>query len=177
LEKFKVVQEIKELRLDRPPILDWDLAMGFFDGASKELGKKCGTGAILKCPVLGTYRIKMNCGSGINTKGEILALWCILYFSNVMKVSRLLLVGDSKIIIDWFNNANKLQALSLQSWMTKIRRLRGRFIQLKAQHIYKSFNKEADQMSKAALQWEEEGVFFTKILDGQPEIFERVITR
>jgi ribonuclease HI len=74
--------------------------VGFFDGASQEMGKKCGAGAVLKYPVLGTYRIKMNCRSRTNTKGELLALWCILYFANVMKVSRLLLAGDSKIIID-----------------------------------------------------------------------------
>jgi len=92
--------EIKKLRLDKPFLLDLDLAVGFFDGASQEMGKKCGAGAVLKYSVLGTYRIKMNCRSGTNTKGELLALWCILYFANVMKVSRLLLAGDSKIIID-----------------------------------------------------------------------------
>jgi hypothetical protein len=35
------------------------------------MGKKCGAGAVLKCPTLGTYRIKMRCGSGTNTKGEL----------------------------------------------------------------------------------------------------------
>ena len=47
LGEFKVVQEYNKLRIDRPPILDWDLAVGFFDGASQEMGKKCGAGAIL----------------------------------------------------------------------------------------------------------------------------------
>jgi ribonuclease HI len=142
--------------------LDWDLAVGFFDGASRYMGKKCGAGAVLKCPTLGTYRIKMRCGSGTNTKGEILALWCILYFANKLKVSRLMLAGDSKIIIDWFNNVNNLQVLSLQDWMEKIKRLSGRFLQLKAYHIYRSFNKGVDQMSKEALQLEEEGIFSQK---------------
>jgi ribonuclease HI len=48
--------------------------VGFFDGASQEKGSKCGAGALLKCPVLGTYRLKMNCGRGTNTRGELLAL-------------------------------------------------------------------------------------------------------
>jgi len=87
--------------------------VGFFDGTSQDLGKKCGVGVVLKFPVLGTYRINMNYGSETNTKGELLAMWCILYFVNVMKVSRLLLAQDSKIIIDWFNNVNNLHVLSL----------------------------------------------------------------
>jgi len=81
------------------------------DEASQEI---CGAGAVLKCPVLGTYRIKMNCGSGSNTKAELLALWYILYFAHFK------LVGDSKVIID-------LQVVYLQPWMKKIRDLSRKF--------------------------------------------------
>jgi ribonuclease HI len=116
-------------------------------------------GAILKCPVLGTFSIKMNCGTGTNTKGELLALWCILYFACYKKVKILQLVGDSKIIIDWFSHENNLQVVSLQPWMTKIRVLSGKFQQLKAQHIYREYNKEVDQLSKQAMQLEEDGIY------------------
>jgi hypothetical protein len=44
----------------------------------------------------------MNCGSGSNIKAELLALWYILYFAHFKKVTKLQLVGDSKVIIDWF---------------------------------------------------------------------------
>jgi ribonuclease HI len=84
------------------------------------MGDKCGVGAILKCPVLGTYKLKMNRGRGTNTRGELIALWCILHFSYYKKVTRLQLVGDSKVIIEWFNNDNNLQVVSLQPWMQKI---------------------------------------------------------
>jgi hypothetical protein len=67
----------------------------------------------LKCPILGTYRLKMNCGKGKNTKGELVALWVILFFAYIKQVSRLQLVGDSKVIIDWFTNENNLQVISL----------------------------------------------------------------
>jgi hypothetical protein len=73
LRDFKAVEVYKKRRIDRPPILDWDLAVEFFDGASQEMGKKCGAGTVLKCRVLDTFRIKMNCGSQTNTKGELLA--------------------------------------------------------------------------------------------------------
>ena len=65
--------------------------------------------------------MKTNYGYWKNTKGELLALWCMLYFANVLKVTRLMLEGDSKFIIDWFNNDNNLQVLALQPWMEKIK--------------------------------------------------------
>jgi ribonuclease HI len=81
-------------------MLDWNLAVGFFDGASQCDGSKCGAGAILKCPDLGFYNLKMNCGSRTNTRGELLALWCILYIAHFKQIKSLQLVRDLKIIID-----------------------------------------------------------------------------
>jgi hypothetical protein len=37
--------------------------------------------------------------------------------------------------------------------------LSGKFQQLKAQHIYRVFNKEADQLSKEALALDEDGLY------------------
>jgi hypothetical protein len=65
----------------------------------------------------------------------------------------------SKIIIDWFSHENNLQVVSLQPWMTKIRVLSKKFQQLKAQHIYREYNKEVDQLSKQAMQLEEDGIY------------------
>ena len=144
LREYKPFHKLKNLRIDRPPCLDWDYAVGFFDGASQDMGKKCGVGSVLKFPALGTFNMKMNCGYGTNTNRELLALWCMLYFENVLKVTRLMMAGDSNFIIDWFNNDNNLQVLALQPWMEKIRRLCGSFIQLKAHHIYRTYNKAAN---------------------------------
>jgi ribonuclease HI len=160
LGETKVSNSTKVSRIDRPPLLDWDLAVGFFDGASQDRGEKCGAGAVLKCPELGTFRLKMNCGSGTNTRGELLALWCLLYFACYKKITKLQLVGDSKVIIDWFTNENDLQVVSLLPWMTRIRVLSGSFIQLKAQHIYRAYNKEVDQLSKTTLLLDEDGIHY-----------------
>jgi len=62
--------------------------------------------------------------------------------------------------------------ISLQPWRTKIRRLSGIFQQLKAQHIYKIYNKEVDQLSKEALHLDEDGVFFPMDSEGQPINYE-----
>jgi len=74
LGEKKITQVSKLRRIYRPPIRGWYLAVGFFDGASQEKGSKFGAGALLKCLVLGTYRLKMNYGRGTNTRGELLAL-------------------------------------------------------------------------------------------------------
>jgi len=97
------------------------MAVGFFDGASQNGGEKCGAGTVLKFPEGGIFSIKMNCGTGTNTREELLALWSLLYFVFHKQVICLQLVGDSKVMADWFSYQNNLQVISLQSWITKIR--------------------------------------------------------
>jgi hypothetical protein len=62
LGEQKLTQDIFQKRMDRPPTIDWVGAVGFFYGASQGRGLKCGVGAFMKCPLMGTYKIKMNCG-------------------------------------------------------------------------------------------------------------------
>jgi hypothetical protein len=112
----------------------------------------------------------MNCGKGTNTKGDLLALWVFAY---IKQVPRLQLVGDSKVIIDWFTNDNNLQLISLQPWMTKIRSLNGHFQQIKAQHIYRTYNQDVDRFSKETLLLDEDDIYFSKESEGHHEIFER----
>jgi hypothetical protein len=50
--------------------------------------------------------------------------------------------------------------------MKKIRDLNMNFSQLKAQHIYKGFNVEADQLSKATLSLEEDGLYYATVTEG-----------
>jgi len=44
---------------------------------------------------------------------------------------------------------------------------------LDAQHIYRAYNKEADEMSKEALLLEEDGIFYVEEHDGHTGNFER----
>jgi hypothetical protein len=48
LGELKSPKSPKLSRVDRPPLLDWDLAVGFFDGASQDKGAKCGAGACIE---------------------------------------------------------------------------------------------------------------------------------
>jgi hypothetical protein len=102
-----------------------------------------------------------------------MALWLILYFSYLKEVPRLLSLGDSKVIIDWYINENNLQVIALQAWMTKIREMHKHFQQIKTQHIYRAFNQDVDRLSKEALDLDEGGFYYAQVLDGQQEIFEK----
>jgi hypothetical protein len=93
--------------------LEWNLAVGFFDGASQCEGSKYGARPILKCSELDFYSLKMNCGLGPNTRGEILALWSILFFAHYKQIRSLQLVDDSEVIIVWFSFKNNLQVINL----------------------------------------------------------------
>jgi hypothetical protein len=95
-------------------------------------------------------------------------------FARYKNVTRLYLVGDSKIIIDWFSNDGNFQLISLQYWMGKIRILSESFQHLKDQHIYREYNQDVDQLSKDALQLKEDGIYFAKVTKGQSNTFERL---
>jgi ribonuclease HI len=116
----------------------------------------------------------MNCGSGTNTRGELLALWSILFFAHYKQVSCLQLVGDSKVIVDWFSFKHNLQVITLQPWLTRIRQLSENFQNLKIQHIYREYNREANQLSKQALHLEEGFLYYAKGVGAHVEPFERL---
>jgi hypothetical protein len=61
--------------------------------------------------------------------------------------------------------------------MEIIRVLSGRFLQLKAQHIYKAYNKEVDQLSKEALLVDDDGIYYAVGNEGNSTNFERLIAR
>jgi hypothetical protein len=58
LGELKVAQFTKNRRIDRPPILDWDLAVGFFYGASQDKGTKCGAWSFIKMSSFGQFQNK-----------------------------------------------------------------------------------------------------------------------
>ena len=72
----------------------------------------------------------------------------------------------------FFFNVNELQVFSFLSWMKRIRMLSGKFSKLRAKHIYKAYNQNADLLPKATLELEEESIFYTVGLVGAAEYFE-----
>ena len=61
------------------------------------------------------------------------------------------LIGDSKIIVSWFNGKVDLRILHLESWKRKIQLLQQWFEYLKMLHDYKEHIVLIDLLSKEAL--------------------------
>lgn len=75
--EFTKTLVVHSQRVAHPPLLEGNLVVGLFDGASQNGGEKCGAWVVLKCPKGGVYSIKMNC----ETRGELLALWSLLFLT------------------------------------------------------------------------------------------------
>jgi hypothetical protein len=81
--------------------------------------------------------------------------------------------GDSRIIIDWLNQKGKLQVISLECWKDRIRDLSKAFRTINFTHIYRDINKEADILSKKALQMQEGKIVYNQWEEGNegPTLF------
>jgi hypothetical protein len=63
----------------------------------------------------------------------------------------MILLGDSKVIIDWINDKADLRSAALESWKERTSDARRLFKSLSASHIYREDNAIADHLSKMAL--------------------------
>lgn len=134
---------------------DVDLAGGHtlacFDGAAKANGLCCGSGGFFKSHPARITKWFLNCGEGTNTKAEFLGLWVTLLLASHWSINHLLVLGDSRVIIDWINLKSKLQSVHLAGWLDKTRDLSSIFSDIKFLHISRTHNREADALSKRAL--------------------------
>jgi ribonuclease HI len=60
-------------------------------------------------------------------------------------------LGDSKVIIEWINNSGRLQANAIEGWKHRTKELIQKFQEISFHHIFRDFNKEADQLSKQVI--------------------------
>ena len=56
---------------------------------------------VLRMDINHMLYLHMDAGWGMNTKVELLALWGLLYFAKRRHISGLLVMGDSKVVVDW----------------------------------------------------------------------------
>lgn len=126
-------------------------SLACFDGAATSNGHCCGAGGYFKSHQKRITNWFMNCGEGSNTKAELLGLWTALALASQWSLDYLLVLGDSRIIIDWINNKSLLHSVQIEGWKAKTKSLLKTFKHIKFQHISRNLNKEADALSKKAL--------------------------
>lgn len=93
---------------------------GKFDGASQGLDCACGIGAFIFLNSYYYLNLWMNVCMGTNTKSEVCALWCLLYFAKFGNLTLQQIAGDSQVVINWINVLGPLQVISLSPWLVMI---------------------------------------------------------
>jgi ribonuclease HI len=97
---------------------------------------------------------------------ELLGAWASLTLATRLSIPNLLLLGDSKIVIEWLNKRGDLQAVALESWKERILETLPLFRDISFAHIYREENIEADNLSKKALSNLPRSIAFTHWEDG-----------
>ena len=107
-----------------------------------------------------------NYDRGTNTKVELLGVWAIVMLSNSLSISCIHVLGDSKVVIDWLLNKERLQVSTMEGWKTRIKSLSKNFLYISYQHIFINFNTEADKISKMAFEDTEGTLFYHHWING-----------
>jgi ribonuclease HI len=142
-----------------------DRAVAWFDGASQHGGATCGAGGRIVLNSHSSILWTLNCNQGSNTKAELLGAWTSLFLASC-HTDDLLLLGDSKITIDWLNGLADLRVAALSCWMKRTKEATLLFRKLSFQHIFREDNKVADSLSKKALHLPPNQILFSFWEDG-----------
>lgn len=60
-----------------------------------------------------SIQYKIGIGPGTNTKVELIATWTLMTVAKLEKIRNIMILGDSKCVIDWLSGAAKLEVLNL----------------------------------------------------------------
>jgi ribonuclease HI len=131
--------------------LPFDKAIAWFDGAAQLDGTLCGAGGYILINSHTSYKWTLNCGQGTNTKAELMGAWASLILAQRLNIEVLLLLGDSKVIIDWINGNADLQTAGLECWKDRTIEATRLIKSLSTSHIYREDNCIADFLSKQGL--------------------------
>jgi ribonuclease HI len=96
---------------------------------------------IIKIFASTVYKWYLNCGEGTNTKVELLGVWATLYITNYLSISKLQVLGDSKVIINWLNNKGNLCVSPLEGWKQRISLMKEKFIATNFYHIFREYKR------------------------------------
>jgi hypothetical protein len=80
--------------------LPFNKAIAWFDEATQLDGSLCGARGHIFINVHTSYRWTLNGGQGTNTKAKLMGAWASLILAQRINIDVMILLGDSKVIID-----------------------------------------------------------------------------
>ena len=93
------------------PVFFDDTPIGLFYGAA--IDDFCGICIFPKISSDHLFIVHFGGGKGKNMKEKILGLWGFLHFSSRLSINKIMVVGSSKVAIDWIKEKLKLNLLYL----------------------------------------------------------------
>lgn len=124
----------------------------WFDGATKGTNPGIrGIGGVLKGPGGERIEISEEIGHGTNNEAEYAALMAVLDCAIQAKVKRLVVHGDSQLVINQANGAWLIKAKELAPLCNTVMALKAQIPSVKLLWIPRTENAEADALSKQAL--------------------------
>jgi ribonuclease HI len=120
--------------------LDFGIPWGYFDGASQGHPPRCGVGVVLYIIHNHYIFIRYVLGQGSNNRAEFIALWTLLETTKEKNVSKLQVMGDSKLVIDWANGKIFVQDIRTQNILRDIKLACHSFEWISFLHILRELN-------------------------------------
>ena len=78
----------------------------------------------------------------------------------------MMVVGDSKVVIDWINVNSNINLLYLNNWKEQIKSLKAKFDGINFIHVHRAFNTVADTLSKKSLDCPMGRLYFEDSING-----------
>ncbi|MES2102656.1 MAG: ribonuclease HI family protein [Pseudomonadota bacterium] len=130
---------------------DPDAWLAWFDGSAHPNPGKLGVGGVLKSPDGETIWISRAAGQGNSGEGEYLALIAVLQEAVRRQPKKLLVYGDSQVVINDMLQAGKAGARGLEVYRMQARQLIAQLEAVTLSWIPRHKNAEADALSQKAI--------------------------
>ena len=122
-----------------------------FDGASKGNPGLSGAGAVI---YKNGEEIWSSCkfvGTKTNNQSEYSALILGLEGALTLGITNLSVLGDSLLVINQVNGTYKVKSASIFNLYKEVQSLKSQFEYIDFNHVYREYNKRADELSNLAL--------------------------
>lgn len=96
------------------------------------------------------FRIQMGLGEGTNNYAELIIFGHLLHFAFEKGCRHIQIFGDSKLIINWFNQQSVCHVHTLRNILDEALLLKSQFDTIICHHIYREHNQISDILSKEA---------------------------
>lgn len=147
---FSLDQKPPRVRDIWQEIIDKSFPWGYFDRAAQGDHIYCGVGVVLYLTEDHFFLLKWGLSLGTNNKAQLLALYMLLIFAHEKGLQSLQIFGDSMLVINWLNNAQRCHNLQLLPILEEVTQLKSIFNLITFRHIYREQNAVVDHCSKEA---------------------------